>query len=43
MEIKPDEISKILRQRIEGLEADSADLAEVDFSALAANGGSESN
>ena len=29
MEIKPDEISKILRQRIEGLEADTADLAEV--------------
>ncbi len=29
MEIKPDEISKILRQRIEGLEADSSDLAEV--------------
>jgi F-type H+-transporting ATPase subunit alpha len=29
MEIKPDEIAKILRQRIEGLEADSADLSEV--------------
>ena len=29
MEIKPDEISKILRQRIEGLETDSADLSEV--------------
>ena len=29
VEIKPDEISKILRQRIEGLEADTADLAEV--------------
>ena len=29
MEIKPDEISKILRQRIEGLDADTADLAEV--------------
>ena len=29
MEIKPDEISKILRQRIEGLEADAADLSEV--------------
>src|SRR4051812_22913349 len=29
MEIKPDEISSILRQRIEGLDADSADLAEV--------------
>src|SRR3990170_6213527 len=29
MEIKPDEIAKILRQRIEGLETDSADLAEV--------------
>ncbi len=29
MEIKPDEISSILRQRIEGLETGSADLAEV--------------
>jgi F-type H+-transporting ATPase subunit alpha len=29
VEIKPDEITKILRQRIEGLEADTADLAEV--------------
>jgi F-type H+-transporting ATPase subunit alpha len=29
MEIKPDEIGKILRQRIEGLEAGSADLSEV--------------
>ena len=29
MEIKPDEITKILRDRIEGLEADSADLSEV--------------
>ncbi len=29
MEIKPDEISKILRQRIEGLESDAADLSEV--------------
>ncbi len=29
MEIKPDEISSILRQRIEGLESDSADLSEV--------------
>jgi F-type H+/Na+-transporting ATPase subunit alpha len=29
VEIKPDEISKILRQRIEGLEADAADLSEV--------------
>ena len=29
MEIKPDEISKILRQRIEGLETDAADLSEV--------------
>src|ERR671910_2337958 len=29
MEIKPDEITKILRERIEGLEAESADLAEV--------------
>ena len=29
MEIKPDEISKILRARIEGLETDAADLSEV--------------
>ncbi|MGH2989315.1 MAG: F0F1 ATP synthase subunit alpha [Solirubrobacterales bacterium] len=29
MEIKPDEITKILRERIEGMEAESADLAEV--------------
>ena len=29
MEIKPDEITKILRQRIEGLEAEAADLSEV--------------
>jgi len=29
MEIKPDEISSILRQRIEGMDAESADLAEV--------------
>src|ERR671917_587717 len=29
MEIKPDEITKILRERIEGLETDTADLAEV--------------
>src|SRR3990170_1839745 len=29
MEIKPDEIAKILRQRIEGLETDSADRSEV--------------
>ena len=29
MEIKPDEISTILRQRIEGLETGSADLSEV--------------
>ncbi len=29
MEIKPDEIAKILRQRIEGLETDTADLSEV--------------
>jgi F-type H+/Na+-transporting ATPase subunit alpha len=29
MEIKPDEITKILRERIEGLETESADLAEV--------------
>src|SRR6201747_1412130 len=28
MEIKPDEIASILRERIEGLEADSADLSE---------------
>jgi len=29
MEIKPDEIAKILRQRIEGLETDASDLSEV--------------
>jgi F-type H+-transporting ATPase subunit alpha len=29
VEIKPDEISKILRQRIEGLDTDAADLSEV--------------
>jgi F-type H+-transporting ATPase subunit alpha len=29
VEIKPDEITKILRQRIEGLEAEAADLSEV--------------
>src|SRR5712691_11648515 len=29
MEIKPDEIASILRQRIEGLDAGSADLSEV--------------
>jgi F-type H+-transporting ATPase subunit alpha len=29
MEIKPDEITTILRQRIEGMEADAADLSEV--------------
>ena len=29
MEIKPDEIAKILRERIEGLETDAADLSEV--------------
>jgi F-type H+/Na+-transporting ATPase subunit alpha len=29
VEIKPDEITKILRQRIEGLEADAADLSEI--------------
>ena len=29
MEIKPDEIATILRQRIEGIEGDSADLSEV--------------
>src|SRR5687767_15359688 len=29
MEIKPDEIASILRQRIEGMDTDSADLAEV--------------
>jgi F-type H+/Na+-transporting ATPase subunit alpha len=29
VEIKPDEITKILRQRIEGLEAEGADLSEV--------------
>ena len=29
MEIKPDEIASILRERIEGLEADAADLSAV--------------
>src|SRR5919205_2870436 len=29
MEIKPDEIGTILRERIEGLDAESADLSEV--------------
>ena len=29
MEIKPDEIANILRQRIEGMESDAADLSEV--------------
>ncbi len=29
MEIKPDEIAKILRQRIEGMDTDAADLSEV--------------
>jgi F-type H+-transporting ATPase subunit alpha len=29
MEIKPDEITKILRERIEGLETDSAELTEI--------------
>src|SRR3954468_7716381 len=29
MEIKPDEIASILRQRIEGMDTDTADLAEV--------------
>src|SRR5690349_5538860 len=29
MEIKPDEIATILRQRIEGIEGESADLSEV--------------
>jgi F-type H+-transporting ATPase subunit alpha len=29
VEIKPDEITKILRERIEGLETDAADLSEV--------------
>ena len=29
MEIKPDEIASILRERIEGMDADSADLSEV--------------
>jgi len=29
MEIKPDEIASILRQRIEGMDGDSADLSEV--------------
>ncbi len=29
MEIKPDEIATILRQRIEGIEGESSDLSEV--------------
>jgi F-type H+-transporting ATPase subunit alpha len=29
MEIRPDEIGKVLRERIEGMEADAADLSEV--------------
>jgi F-type H+-transporting ATPase subunit alpha len=29
VEIKPDEITKVLRQRIEGMEAEAADLSEV--------------
>jgi len=29
MEIKPDEIASILRERIEGMDTDSADLSEV--------------
>ena len=29
MEIKPDEITKVLRQRIEGLDAEATDLSEV--------------
>jgi F-type H+/Na+-transporting ATPase subunit alpha len=29
MEIKPDEIASILRERIEGLDVESADLSEV--------------
>src|SRR5918994_8003487 len=29
MEIKPDEIASILRERIEGMEAEAADLSEV--------------
>src|ERR671913_694339 len=29
MEIKPDEITKVLRERIEGLETDTAELTEV--------------
>ena len=29
MQIKPDEITSILKNRIEGLDADSADLTEV--------------
>ena len=29
MQIKPDEITSILKSRIEGLETDQADLAEV--------------
>ena len=29
MEIKPDEIASILRERIEGMDVESADLSEV--------------
>jgi F-type H+/Na+-transporting ATPase subunit alpha len=38
MEIKPDEIAKILRQRIEGLEEESADLSEVGTTLSVADG-----
>ncbi|HEY2795889.1 MAG TPA: AI-2E family transporter [Micromonosporaceae bacterium] len=38
MEIKPDEITKILRQRIEGLEAEAADLSEASEPVLGVPG-----
>src|ERR687892_1603694 len=38
MEIKPDEIATILRQRIEGMEADAADLSEVGTVLAVADG-----
>jgi F-type H+-transporting ATPase subunit alpha len=38
MEIKPDEIAKILRERIEGLDTEGADLAEVGTVLTVADG-----
>ncbi len=40
MQIRPDEITKILKERIEGIEEA---LAEVDFSAFAPEGNASSN